>query len=119
MKPVDESEQLGDLLIPSLAFDSPLEVVEDPDLTIGEKRSILSAWASDARAVKNAPGLRANGRSQATIDDILTALRLLDKVGNTRLTALAVKAYREAAMELFPSPESMKAQTPSTNSKTG
>ena len=99
----DESEQLGDLFIPSLAFDSPLEIVEDPDLTIGEKRSILSAWASDAQAVKNSPGMRAYGRSQATIDDIIAALRLLDKFDENRITALALKAYRQAAIELFPS----------------
>jgi hypothetical protein len=102
MYPGDESEQLGDLFIPSLAFDSPLEVVEDPDLTIGEKRSILAAWASDARSVENKPGLRqVHGRSQASIDDIMTALRLLDKAGQDNLTAVAMSMYRKAAVELF------------------
>jgi hypothetical protein len=102
----DDAEQLGDLFIPSLAFESPLEVVEDPDLMIGEKRSILSAWASDARAVKNSPALRqVNGRSQATIDDILAALRLLDRVGQNDLTVVARKVYRRASIDMARSPE--------------
>jgi hypothetical protein len=81
-----------------------LEVVEDPDLTIGEKRSILAAWASDARSVENKPALRQiPGRSQASIDDILNALRLLDKAGEDNLTAAALSMYRKAAVELFSS----------------
>ena len=53
-----------DLLHPALAFDHPLDVVHDPDLTLNEKRAILASWASDACAVEAAPALRQtpNGR---------------------------------------------------------
>ena len=30
-----------------LPFGHPSEVVEDPDLTLNEKRAILASWASD------------------------------------------------------------------------
>jgi hypothetical protein len=34
------------------------KVVNDPDLTLNEKRAILASWASDACAIEAAPGLR-------------------------------------------------------------
>ena len=39
-------------------FTFPHEVVEDPSLSIAEKRAILSEWASDASAVESFPTLR-------------------------------------------------------------
>lgn len=44
------------LLHPARAFDSPADVVKDPDLTLTEKCAILASWASDACAVS--PELR-------------------------------------------------------------
>ncbi len=72
---------LDDLLHPERAFAHPRDVVSDPDLTLNEKRSILASWASDARAVEAAPALRLGpGCSRSVpIDDILDALRSLDK----------------------------------------
>lgn len=60
---------------------NPADVAEDPRLTVEEKRATLAAWASDVRAVPNAPGLRQldNG-AVVRIDDILQALASLDKV---------------------------------------
>jgi len=46
------------LLHPAQAFGHPSDVVNDPDLTLNEKRAILASWASDACAVEAAPGLR-------------------------------------------------------------
>ena len=43
---------LDELLHPAQAFDRPSEVVNDPDLTLNEKRAILASWASDACAVE-------------------------------------------------------------------
>ncbi len=59
-------------------------MVQDPDLTLNEKRAILAAWASDACAVEAVPALRqAPGGSRAVpVDDILDALRVLDKVAH-------------------------------------
>jgi hypothetical protein len=72
---------LDDLLHPAQAFEHPRNVVADPDLTVNEKRAILASWASDACAVEAAPALRCvpGGRSQVSVDEILEALRDLDR----------------------------------------
>jgi len=72
---------LDDLLHPERAFAHPRDVVTDPDLTLSEKRAILASWASDASAVEAAPALRLGpGCSRPVpVDDILDALRSLDK----------------------------------------
>ena len=67
------------LLHPAGAFRTPMEVVNDPDMTVQEKRAILAAWASDACAVEASPELREP--SPATVvrfDDIMEALKRLD-----------------------------------------
>src|SRR4249920_1460227 len=51
---------LNDLLHPAQAFSHPSEVVNDPDLTLNEKRAILASWASDACAIEAAPALRSS-----------------------------------------------------------
>jgi hypothetical protein len=71
---------LDELLHPAQAFDHPSQVVNDPDLTLNEKRAILASWASDACAVEEAQELRTNGRgSLVRFDDIIDALRSLDQ----------------------------------------
>ena len=71
---------LDELLHPAQAFGHPSEVVNDPDLTLNEKRAILASWASDACAVEAAPELRSPPRgSTVRFDDIMEALRTLDK----------------------------------------
>ena len=72
---------LDALLHPAQAFAHPRDVVDDPDLTLSEKRAILAAWASDACAVEAAPALRRVPRGGRTVrfDDIIDALRLLDQ----------------------------------------
>jgi hypothetical protein len=70
---------LDELLHPARAFGHPSRVVEDPDLTLNEKRAILASWASDACAVEAAPALRATpGGEPVSFDDIMDALRALD-----------------------------------------
>jgi hypothetical protein len=72
---------LDELLHPAQAFAHPSEVVSDPDLTLNEKRAILASWASDACAVDSAPALRhaGPGRPPVGFDDVMEALRTLDK----------------------------------------
>ena len=69
------------LLYPAQAFEHPSHVVHDPDLTLNEKRAILASWASDACATEAAPGLRRapSGRKPVPFDDVIEALRALDK----------------------------------------
>jgi hypothetical protein len=81
----DESFDLTALLHPARAFARPMDVVEDHDLTLSEKRAILAAWASDACAVEANPTLRSvTGRSTARFDEIMDALRELDRLGADR-----------------------------------
>jgi hypothetical protein len=72
---------LDDLLHPAHAFAHPSDVVNDPDLTLNEKRAILASWASDVCAVESVPGLRRalnkEGKPVA-FDDVMDALRALD-----------------------------------------
>ncbi len=41
------------LMHPASAFKHPMDVVRDDDLTLYEKRAILSSWASDASTVED------------------------------------------------------------------
>jgi hypothetical protein len=75
----DEAFNLDGLLHPANAFEHPSEVVDDPDLTLNEKRAILASWASDACAIEAAPELRAGPRAPVRFDDIMDALRTLDE----------------------------------------
>ena len=78
------------LLHPAQAFEHPSEVVNDPDLTLNEKRAILASWASDACAMEAAPALRCiPGRKEPVrFDDVMDALRALDR--EARITTAIV-----------------------------
>ena len=79
----DDNFSLDELLHPAHAFGHPSQVINDPDLTLNEKRAILASWASDACAVEAAPELRAPPQgSSVRFDDIMDALRTLDRQGN-------------------------------------
>jgi hypothetical protein len=76
----DDRYDLDELLHPANAFAHPSEVVNDPDLTLCEKRAILASWASDACAVEAAPAWRRPpGNRPVPFDDIMDALRELDQ----------------------------------------
>jgi hypothetical protein len=70
------------LVEPSRVFAHPRDVVAAPDLSREEKRAILASWASDARAVESAPGLRhcpGLVERHVPVDAVLHALRSLDQ----------------------------------------
>lgn len=75
------SWDLNDLLHPAHAYEHPLLVVNDPDLTLNEKRAILASWASDACALAATPDPRCTpgGKCPVQYDDVMDALRALDK----------------------------------------
>jgi hypothetical protein len=77
------ARDLDALLHPAQAFEHPMKVVDDSDLTLAEKRAILASWASDARAVEATPTLRQPPGTGRTIgfDDVMDALRALDRAG--------------------------------------
>jgi hypothetical protein len=75
--------ELDELLHPAQAYSHPTEVVNDPDLTLNEKRAILASWTSDACAIEAAPALRPAAKGgHVRFDDIMEALRSLDKRAN-------------------------------------
>jgi hypothetical protein len=75
-----EAFELAELLHPAGAFERPVDVLSDADLTLNEKRAILAAWASDACAVDAAPALRTAPRGAVVqFDEIMDALRALDR----------------------------------------
>jgi hypothetical protein len=80
----EDAFDLDTLLHPAQAFEHPMKVVSDPDLTLSEKRAILASWASDACAVEAAPALRSAPGSGRPVefDDVMDALRLLDREGD-------------------------------------
>lgn len=80
MKEKQDLFDLDTLLHPARAFSHPMDVVRDADLSLNEKRAILSSWASDACALEAAPDLRRNASGNVVRwDDIMDALRMLDK----------------------------------------
>lgn len=57
----------------------PGDVVNDPALTLEQKRSTLAAWLSDLHAIPDAPRWRQlEDGSLVDIDEIYSALRALD-----------------------------------------
>src|ERR1044072_6587130 len=78
--------ELDHILHPASIFDHPREVLNDPDLTIQEKRAILSSWASDACAVEEIPALRQppGGKRPISFVEIVDVLRSLDDDRNRR-----------------------------------
>jgi len=62
------------------ALADPWEVVLDPDLTGSEKKDILSAWASAARAIDGRPDRHGGGAAGTTAwwHDLTEGLRLVE-----------------------------------------
>ena len=64
------------------SFSLPFEVVEDPALSLAEKRAILSEWASDLSAVEGWPTLRRlwGTNFPVTFSSIMEARQRLDEL---------------------------------------
>src|SRR3954447_19761038 len=72
--------EVDSLVHPSRLFERPSDVLNEPDLSLNEKRAILASWASDACAIEAAPALRkAPSGRVVTFDEIMDALRSLDE----------------------------------------
>jgi len=90
----------NDLLHPAQAFEHPSHVVNDPDLNLNEKRAILASWASDACAPEAAPHLRcAPGKRPVLFDEVIEALRTLDREANATGSALYRRILRRGRLE--------------------
>ena len=77
----DGPRDLLALLRPAGAFAYPRQVVQDPDLTLNEKRAILASWASDASTKDGVTAARPlrEGLLPVGFDDIMDALHELDE----------------------------------------
>lgn len=95
--------EIDALLHPAQSFAHPDDVVHDLDLTLDEKRAILASWASDACAVEAAPALRrvpGTGRV-VSVDEILEALRALDRQAGENGSSWVRRQVRRTSIELF------------------
>ena len=73
------------LLHPAAAYEHPMDVLRETDLSLNEKRAILASWASDACAIEAAPELRRQGNGRpVSFDDIMEALKILDGEAHAR-----------------------------------
>lgn len=110
---VQEGWDPNDLLHPAQAFEHPSDVVNDPDLTLNEKRAILASWASDACAPEAAPHLRCapGGRRPVLFDDVMEALRTLDKQANEKDSARYRRVLRRSRFEYRPRLSSSERRT--------
>ena len=87
---------LDALLHPAQAFAHANDVVNDPDLTLSEKRAILASCAVEA-----APALRRPpGSNPVAFDDIMDALRALDRQARDQFNP--VPHYRRVLAERVP-----------------
>ncbi|WGR73312.1 MULTISPECIES: hypothetical protein [unclassified Bradyrhizobium] len=75
-----DADNLNPLFHPAAHYASPDDILNDNELSVPEKRLILSSWASDMFAVESCPALREIPGMGHTIRlaDILAALRRLD-----------------------------------------
>jgi hypothetical protein len=66
---------------PFSRFLHPFDVAPHPSLEPEVERAILASWASDRSAVRDQPAMRKppGARRPVSIDDILAAMRDLDK----------------------------------------
>jgi hypothetical protein len=94
----DDAWDLDTLLHPAQAFEHPSDVVNDPDLTLNEKRAILASWASDACAIEAVPALRRppGGKRVVPFDGVMDALRTLDKQAREQGRAADTAAWSDA-----------------------
>jgi hypothetical protein len=74
-------------LRPGVGFGHPRDVLKDPLLDLGEKRAVLSSWASDASSVQDEPSLRwlLGTPEPIPLDEVRDALRRLDRWEETSL----------------------------------
>jgi hypothetical protein len=98
----DDACDLDTLLHPSQAFGHPSEVVNDPDLTLNEKRAILASWASDACAIEAVPTLRClpAGKRPVHFDEVMDALRALDEEARRTRRASGDRRVQERSRKI-------------------
>jgi hypothetical protein len=83
-------------LRPAIGFNRPSDVLKDAELSVSEKRAILSSWASDGCAVEGKPYLRwmIGSDDPVPLDEVLEArarldLEVAESAGLARRTAPA------------------------------
>ena len=96
--------EMTELLHPGEAFAHPRDVVDDCDLTSYEKRAILSSWAADACAVKEGPELNQTVDRAVGFDEIVDALRVLERGSPQKTDGSAQKGRRFGAHDAGESP---------------
>src|ERR1700756_2479481 len=98
MSQIGRSIQSRDAVFhPASCYDSPEDVLSDAELSVDEKRAILSSWASDMYVVESQPGVREvpGIPRKLRLDDIMAALKRLDSDNDPpRGGGLALRPFR-------------------------
>jgi len=81
-----QAAELNALLQPARKYGRPAAVLNDPGLSLPEKRAILASWASDACSVESDPTVRhpADLAEPVSFEEVMEALRSLDAVAQGR-----------------------------------
>ena len=94
-------------------YTGPDDVVDDPNLTLADKRAILASWVSDARAVESAPTLRRlDSGAVVEVGAILEALRRLDHSGGVVVRLPTRRARRKPCDDDDPPPTPARSELP-------
>jgi hypothetical protein len=83
MERSDDKERRSVMSQPFSRFLHPFDVARHPSLEPEVKRALLASWASDRSAVRDKPALRKppGAKRAVPVDDVLAALRTLDRGG--------------------------------------
>ena len=87
---------------PFSRFLHPFDGAHHPSLEPEVKRAILASWASDRSAVRDKPALRKppGAKRAFPIDDILAAMRELDRGQDTNRSLAQLEGYGLTAAEI-------------------
>lgn len=94
-RPLKESEK--EISVSQLSrFSSPLDIASHPTLEPEVKRAILASWASDRASVPGCPALRQppDAERPVEVDEVLDALKLLDRATDDRPARQSTAAVR-------------------------
>lgn len=67
---------------PTKIFNAPMDVIETPGMTVGEKRAILESWEQEAHLLQTATGENMAGGEPSRIEDVRKAIDTLEKREN-------------------------------------
>jgi hypothetical protein len=68
---------------PTRAYATPMDVVNDEDLSLDEKRKILESWKHDGQLLSTAQGENMAGGERSQLQDVSLALTELERLSDS------------------------------------